>query len=458
MLYRKNPKNGKELSILGYGCLRFTKKGGVIDQKKAEEEMKAAIENGVNYFDTAYTYHGSEVCLGKFLAKGYRDKVNIATKLPHYYIKTIEDMEKCFEEQLQRLQTDHIEYYLMHMLNDVATWKRLTDLGMEAWIAGKKAEGKIENIGFSFHGATEQFIKIIDAYDWDFCQIQFNYMDEHSQAGLRGLQYAAGKGLPVIIMEPLRGGRLVQGLPESAKRVFEKTTPKRSPAEWGLRWVWNHPEVTVILSGMNEIEQVEENVRIASEAKADSLSKEELEVFEQVKQEINKKIKVPCTGCAYCMPCPQGVDIPGCFSAYNMRYTDGWYAGFKTYFMCTTLRKNQTNASKLSAEYSNPAKIKRGPTAYGRTGVPCRAVCGKTHQKGLGFGLLFLYRQFIKVSEEPIYQKIRSIDKTDMSKKRKILTKLVCQTVRSIEKIDTSKYQKDSQTFKIQRKAGQESV
>ena len=291
MLYRKNPKNGKELSILGYGCLRFTKKGGVIDQKKAEEEMKAAIENGVNYFDTAYTYHGSEVCLGKFLAKGYRDKVNIATKLPHYYIKTIEDMEKCFEEQLQRLQTDHIEYYLMHMLNDAATWKRLTDLGMEAWIAGKKAEGKIENIGFSFHGATEQFIKIIDAYDWDFCQIQFNYMDEHSQAGLRGLQYAAGKGLPVIIMEPLRGGRLVQGLPESAKRVFEKTTPKRSPAEWGLRWVWNHPEVTVILSGMNEIEQVEENVRIASEAKADSLSKEELEVFEQVKQEINKKSK-----------------------------------------------------------------------------------------------------------------------------------------------------------------------
>ena len=203
MLYRKNPKNGKELSILGYGCLRFTKKGGVIDQKKAEEEMKAAIENGVNYFDTAYTYHGSEVCLGKFLAKGYRDKVNIATKLPHYYIKTIEDMEKCFEEQLQRLQTDHIEYYLMHMLNDAATWKRLTDLGMEAWIAGKKAEGKIENIGFSFHGATEQFIKIIDAYDWDFCQIQFNYMDEHSQAGLRGLQYAAGKGLPVIIMKLL---------------------------------------------------------------------------------------------------------------------------------------------------------------------------------------------------------------------------------------------------------------
>lgn len=345
MLYRENPKNHKELSILGYGCLRYTKKGGVIDQEKAEREMKKAIENGVNYFDTAYVYGGSEVCLGKFLAKGYRDKVNIATKLPHYFVKKLEDMESCFQEQLDRLQTDHIEYYLMHMLNDVDTWKRLVDLGMEEWIAKKKAEGKIENIGFSFHGNTEQFIKIVDAYDWDFCQIQFNYMDEHTQAGLRGLQYAAKKGLPVIIMEPLRGGRLVHGLPESAKKIFEKATPQRSPAEWGLRWIWNHPEVTVILSGMNSIEQVEENTRIAAEAAPQSLTKQELEVFEQVRSEINKKIKVPCTGCAYCMPCPRGVDIPGCFSAYNMRYTDSWFGGMKTYFMCTALRKNSTNAS-----------------------------------------------------------------------------------------------------------------
>lgn len=346
MLYRENQRNHKKLSVLGYGCLRFTKKGGVIDQEKAEREMQKAIENGVNYFDTAYTYHGSEVCLGKFLAKGYRDKVNIATKLPHYYIKRLEDMENCFLEQLKRLQTDHIEYYLMHMLNDVETWNRLKALGMEEWIAKKKAEGKIENIGFSFHGGTEQFIKIIDAYDWDFCQIQFNYMDEHTQAGITGLRYASEKGIPVIIMEPLRGGRLVHGLPENAKRVFEKATPKRSPAEWGLRWVWNHPEVTVILSGMNDIGQVEENVRIAEEATADSLTKPELEIFEQVKKEINKKIKVSCTGCGYCMPCPQGVDIPGCFSAYNMSYTDSRFAGFKTYFMCTTLRKNETNAGR----------------------------------------------------------------------------------------------------------------
>ena len=392
MLYRKNPKNGKELSILGYGCLRFTKKGGVIDQKKAEEEMKAAIENGVNYFDTAYTYHGSEVCLGKFLAKGYRNKVNIATKLPHYYIKTIEDMEKCFEEQLQRLQTDHIEYYLMHMLNDAATWKRLTDLGMEAWIAGKKAEGKIENIGFSFHGATEQFIKIIDAYDWDFCQIQFNYMDEHSQAGLRGLQYAAGKGLPVIIMEPLRGGRLVQGLPESAKRVFEKTTPKRSPAEWGLRWLWNQPEISVVLSGMNSMAMIQENIRIADTVKVGEMTETDGAMFEDVRNAVNEKMKVPCTGCGYCQPCPYGVDIPGAFRCYNVRYTDNFFTGMREYLMCTTFRAERTNASL------------------------CRQ-CGKCEQHcPQGIAVRKELKQVVRHMENPVYKVIAFFAK-DMFKK-----------------------------------------
>ena len=392
MLYRKNPKNGKELSILGYGCLRFTKKGGVIDQKKAEEEMKAAIENGVNYFDTAYTYHGSEVCLGKFLAKGYRDKVNIATKLPHYYIKTIEDMEKCFEEQLQRLQTDHIEYYLMHMLNDAATWKRLTDLGMEAWIAGKKAEGKIENIGFSFHGATEQFIKIIDAYDWDFCQIQFNYMDEHSQAGLRGLQYASGKGLPVIIMEPLRGGRLVQGLPESAKRVFEKTTPKRSPAEWGLRWLWNQPEISVVLSGMNSMAMIQENIRIADTVKVGEMTETDGAMFEDVRNAVNEKMKVPCTGCGYCQPCPYGVDIPGAFRCYNVRYTDNFFTGMREYLMCTTFRAERTNASL------------------------CRQ-CGKCEQHcPQGIAVRKELKQVVRHMENPVYKVIAFFAK-DMFKK-----------------------------------------
>jgi predicted aldo/keto reductase-like oxidoreductase len=346
MQFRTNQRNGQSLSILGYGCLRYTKKGTSIDQKKAELEMARAIELGVNYFDTAYTYGGSEECLGKFLAKGYRDKVNIATKLPHYYVKKIDDMERYFGEQLSRLQTDHIEYYLMHMLNDVATWQRLVKLGMVEWIEEKKRNGQIQNIGFSFHGGTEQFIKLVDAYDWDFCQIQYNYMDEYTQAGIAGLNYAHEKGLPVIIMEPLRGGRLVNALPTGARKIFESAQQKRSAAEWGLRWIWNHPKVNVILSGMNDVAQVEENARIASDAMPESFTKADHEVIENVKNEINKHIKVPCTGCSYCMPCPQGVDIPTCFASYNTRYTDGWMMGMKSYVMCTTLKTNPTNAAK----------------------------------------------------------------------------------------------------------------
>ncbi len=346
MLYRTNPRNQQQLSILGYGCLRYSRKGAGIDQAKAEEEMRIAIEHGVNYFDTAYTYGGSEACLGKFLAKGYREKVNIATKLPHYYVKASGDVERYFKEQLERLQTDHIEYYLMHMLNDVAAWERLKELGIIEWIAEKKEKRQIVNIGFSFHGNTNNFLKILEAYDWDFCQIQYNYMDENSQAGRKGLLRAHEKGMPVIIMEPLRGGRLVQGLPKTAVKLLERQNPKRSPAEWGLRWLWNQPEVTVVLSGMNDTAQVEENVRIASEAEAGCMNGHDMEVIEQLKGEINRYMKVPCTGCAYCMPCPAGVDIPGCFSAYNTRYTDSWYQGMKAYLMCTSLKTNPTNASK----------------------------------------------------------------------------------------------------------------
>ncbi|MGN0341422.1 MAG: aldo/keto reductase [Roseburia sp.] len=346
MLYRENPKNGDKLSILGYGCLRYTKKGTSIDQEKAEREMAAAVEAGVNYFDTAYTYGGSEVCLGKFLAKGYRDKVKIATKLPHYYIKQPGDMQRYFAEELERLQTDHVEYYLMHMLNDVKTWNRLVELGIKDWIAEKKRAGEIQNIGFSFHGGCDQFKKIIDVYDWDFCQIQYNYMDEYTQAGVEGLRYAHAKGLPVIIMEPLRGGRLVNALPKEAQHIFQKANHARSFAEWGLRWLWNQPEVTVVLSGMNDVAQVQENVRIADQSPVGNLTREEQKVFDRVKSAINRKIKVPCTGCGYCMPCPFGVDIPTCFAAYNTRHTDGFYSGMKAYFMCTTLKKNKSNAGK----------------------------------------------------------------------------------------------------------------
>ena len=344
MLFRENKKTGEKLSILGLGCMRFPKKGGKIDQEYAEEIMRRAIDSGVNYFDTAYIYSGSEVCVGEFLSKGYRDKVKIATKLPHYMIKTSGDMDKFFDEQKRRLQTDHVEYYLIHMLNDAATWKRLEELGIREWIAAKKECGEIINIGFSFHGGAAEFIPLVDAYDWDFCQIQYNYMDENTQAGKKGLEYAYQKDIPVIIMEPLRGGRLVNNLPRKAALEFEKTD--KSPAEWGLRWIWNHREVTVILSGMSDIAKLEENVRIASEAEAGHMGGDELARIARVRDAINEAIKIPCTGCGYCMPCPAGVDIPVCFSAYNLKYTDGQFLARKNYFMCAGAKTNPTVASK----------------------------------------------------------------------------------------------------------------
>ncbi|RDU22445.1 aldo/keto reductase [Anaerosacchariphilus polymeriproducens] len=346
MNYRENSKNGDKLSILGYGCLRFTKKGNNIDQEKAEKEMLYALQNGVNYFDTAYTYGGSEVALGKFLAKGYRKDVFIATKLPHYLCKSYEDFDRFFSEELERLQTDYIDYYLMHMITDLTSFNRLKELGIEKWIQDKKENGQIKNIGFSYHGGKEGFIQVIDVYDWDFCQIQYNYLDEHAQAGVEGLKYASLKGLPVIIMEPLRGGKLVFGLPEQAVNYFKKEDKSKTPAEWGLRWLWNQPEVTVVLSGMNTLEQVNENVRIASETQAGELTAKQYEMFEQVIKEIKKVEKVGCTGCGYCMPCPQGVDIPVCFRCYNTKYMDGAYKALKEYILCTTLKINPSNASK----------------------------------------------------------------------------------------------------------------
>lgn len=346
MQYRIDPKSGNQLSVLGYGCMRFTKKGMAIDQAKAEKEMAYAIQQGVNYFDTAYIYPGSEAALGKFLAKGFRDKVYIATKLPHYIVKNLSDADRIFEEELRRLQTDHIDYYLMHMLTDMGGWERMCGLGIEDWIRRRKESGQIRQIGLSYHGGTPGFLKILEAYPWDFCQIQFNYMDEHSQAGLKGLRRAAELGIPVIIMEPLRGGRLAGGLPSGAVQCFAQADPHRSPVDWALRWIWNHPEVNVVLSGMNDLAQVEENVRIASEAHPNSLTEQELAVFDRVRQEISRVTKVGCTGCGYCMPCPQGVDIPVCFRCYNVRFSDGWFNGLREYLMCTTFKKNKTNASK----------------------------------------------------------------------------------------------------------------
>lgn len=322
MKYRKD-RYGNEISQLGYGCMRFTKKGGNIDYEKAEKEVLLAIEKGVNYFDTAYIYSGSEECLGRILDENNcRDKVNIATKLPQYMLRSMKAIEKTFAEELSRLRTDHVDYYLMHMFTDYSEWEKLKALGIEQWIADRKADGSIRNIGFSYHGNTDNFIKILNAYDWDFCQVQYNYLDEHSQAGRRGIQAAGGKGVPVVIMEPLRGGKLVN-LPVRAKQELLNSGTGYSAAELGLRWLWDQPEIMCVLSGMNSEEMVEENIRIASEAEAGCFTEADRELIDKVKRIIKEKEKVGCTGCRYCMPCPQGVDIPGTFYNWNLMYIEG---------------------------------------------------------------------------------------------------------------------------------------
>lgn len=345
MQYRED-KYKNPVSILGYGCMRFSKKGNSIDIDKAEKEIMEAVQSGVNYFDTAYIYPGSEAALGLVLEKNQcRDKVNIATKLPQYLIKSREGIDKHFSEELKRLRTDYIDYYLMHMLTDIASWEKLCRLGIKDWIAEQKASGKIRNIGFSFHGNTEMFLQILNAYDWDFCQIQYNYMDETSQAGKKGLLAANEKGIPVIIMEPLRGGKLVNLLPESAKKLIAGHSSGRTAAEWALRWLWNQPQVTCVLSGMNSLEMVQENIRIASDVQADSFTEEDFAFIEQIKEKIKENVKVGCTGCAYCQPCPKGVDIPVAFHCYNEMYTEGKRVGRMEYMQLTALRQSPSSAS-----------------------------------------------------------------------------------------------------------------
>ena len=343
MKYRTD-KYGNKISVLGYGCMRFTQKGLKLDYEKTEKELMLAYEKGINYFDTAYLYPGSEELLGKFLEKNkLREKVNIATKLPHYMVKKSEDFEKFFQEELKRLRTDHVDYYLMHMLTDIKSWERLKDLGIEKWLEEKKEKGQIKQVGFSYHGNSDMFCKIIDNYDWDICLIQYNYLDENSQAGKTGLHYAAKKGIPVNIMEPLRGGRLVNQLPDKARKLFNNYEKKMSPAEWSFRWLWNQKEILCVLSGMNSLEMVEANTNYADNAEVDSLTKDDKKLLSEVVEAINEKMKVPCTGCRYCMPCPRKVDIPGTFSAYNKYYTDSKFVGLKEYFMCTALRKDMTS-------------------------------------------------------------------------------------------------------------------
>lgn len=322
MLYRTVKKNNNSISSLGYGCMRFPTNAGIIDYNKTERQINMAIEKGVNYFDTAYPYHGgnSETVLGRILSNGLRNKVFIATKLPPWSVETREDMDRILDEQLKKLKTDYIDYYLVHGIHERKMWDKMLNLEVLDFLNRAKEKGKIRYTGFSHHAGPEDFKDIVDAYDWEMCQIQYSLLDEHNQAGTIGLKYAASKGLAVIVMEPLRGGKLTGKQPKEIQELWNKTSIKRSPAEWALRWVWNHPEVTSVLSGMNNDKHIYENIATASNAQPLSLSKEEEKILEDIRDTYQKIMKVPCSGCNYCMPCPVGVNIPICFELYNDKH------------------------------------------------------------------------------------------------------------------------------------------
>jgi len=317
MQYREMGKTGDQVSILGYGCMRFPKTNGKIDEERTKKQIISAIEKGVNYFDTAYMYPNSETVLGNILADGYREKVMIASKIPPFMVHSRKDMDTVLETQLKRLKTDYIDYYLIHSVTTKEGWERMKQLGVVDFLEKAKAAGKIRRIGFSYHGEGHDFKDIVDDYPWEFCQIQYNYMDENAQAGKDGLLYAASKGLGIAIMEPLRGGLLAGNMPPKIEKIWRDADIGGTPAEWALRWVWNHPEVSVVLSGMNQEDQIDENIRIAETARPNSLTAAETECINKVKTALREKLKIGCTGCGYCMPCPAGVNIPVCFSYYN---------------------------------------------------------------------------------------------------------------------------------------------
>jgi uncharacterized protein len=329
VLYREMNKNGDKLSILGFGCMRLPQKRGTpgdgkIDEERATAQLRMAIDEGINYIDTAQPYHmgACEPFLGRALSQGYREKVKLATKLPHWLTNNRGDMDSVLNWQLKRLKTAQVEYYLIHAL-DGPSWEKVKSMGAVAFLDRAKSDGRIANAGFSFHGDQESFIRIVDEYDWDFCQIQYNFLDEKNQAGKKGLKYAASKNLGVIIMEPLRGGLLARKPPSEVEKLWIETKEVRTPAEWALRWVWNHPEVTVVLSGMNDEAHIRDNIRVANDGHPNSLSENESELVRRVGRKYRSLMRASCTGCRYCMPCPSGVDIPTCFEAYNYMHMYG---------------------------------------------------------------------------------------------------------------------------------------
>ncbi|MBN1682679.1 aldo/keto reductase [Candidatus Bathyarchaeota archaeon] len=321
MQYRTFGKLDWKVSALGFGAMRLPILDGdtsKIDEPLAIEMIRYAIDHGVNYVDSAYGYHrgNSEVVVGKALKDGYRQKIRVATKMPVWMINGHEDMERCFNEQREKLQVEKIDFYLLHGLNK-DRWPKIKDLGVFPWAEEKKNEGKIGHLGFSFHDDLTLFKEIVDSYSWDFCQIQYNYMDENFQAGVNGLKYAASKGLGVVIMEPIAGGRLAITPPPEIQDLWNTSKIKRKPPEWALQWVWNQPEVSVVLSGMSKMEHVIENVASAERSGKNHLSKDELDLISKVATKYRELGPIGCTGCRYCMPCPSGVSIPDIFSYYN---------------------------------------------------------------------------------------------------------------------------------------------
>lgn len=323
------------VSILGFGAMRLPLVGGTekptdsfdpartIDEEETARMIEYAIRYGVNYFDAAYNYHGgkSEVVLGKIL-KPHRDRVIIATKLPVFLVKERGDFDRFLDEQLRRLQTPCLDFYLLHGLN-AKTWESSKGMDVLPFLDRAKSDGRVRHVGFSFHDTLAVFKEIADAYEWTMCQIQYNYLDEQYQAGKEGLKYAASRGIGVAVMEPLRGGKLAR-VPPTVERLLDSSVEKRRPAEWGLRWAWNHSEVGTVLSGMSTLDQVQENIRFAEEGRADSLSADDLAIVRRARKAYRRLLKVDCTGCAYCMPCSSGVNIPMNFSLYNdvMTFSD----------------------------------------------------------------------------------------------------------------------------------------
>jgi predicted aldo/keto reductase-like oxidoreductase len=321
MHYRRFGTLHWDVSALGFGAMRLPivdNDPAHVDEAEAIRMIRYAIDHGVTYVDTAYPYHKgtSEVVVGKALQEGYRERVSLATKMPTWLVTSPDDLDKYFSEQLERLQTDHIDFYLLHALNK-ERWPSMVDLKVCEWAEHQMEENRITYLGFSFHDNLEVFKEIVDSYDWTFCQIQYNYMDEHFQAGTEGLKYAASRNLGVVVMEPIRGGQLAADPPRPIQEIWERAPLTRTPADWALQWVWNHPEVSVVLSGMSTMTHVKENVASAEKSGPHTLTDEELRIIAEVRDMYRTLCPIPCTNCSYCLPCPNGVRIPRIFEIYN---------------------------------------------------------------------------------------------------------------------------------------------